>query len=50
MDEETRERKHMRWARICIQYSGVKLPENMELMVDDLVFFVPILVESNIWV
>lgn len=50
MDEETRGRKHMRWARICIQYSGIKLPANVELIVDDLAFIVPVLVDSNTWV
>lgn len=40
----------MRWARICVRYSDVRVPANIKLVVDDLVFIVLVLVESNAWV
>lgn len=50
IDEETRYRNHLKWARICVKMSDEIPPANLELFVDNLKFTIPLWVESSSWV
>lgn len=50
VDEDTKHKRYWRWARIYVNFAGISLLAMMELIVDDLVFKVPLWVETPSWV
>ncbi|XP_070054291.1 uncharacterized protein [Nicotiana tomentosiformis] len=50
VDEDTKTRRHLRWARICVNFSGIEIPATIEMEVDGMVFRVPLWVETWSWV
>lgn len=47
INEDTRYRKHLIWARICVRIPNDIPPTSLEFFVDDLLFTIPVWVESS---
>lgn len=50
IDEDTRNRHHLKWARICVKSSDTPFLATVELIVQDLIFRIPLWVGSGLWV
>lgn len=40
----------LKWARICVKFSGINLPVTIDIVIDDLIFSMPLCVETCSWV